>query len=589
MNFYSETCSKEFSPNCFLATDIQIREQLDGTNVLDADEVNEWWTFNDPISWAKFEFDWDPRWYQVEPLRCTARKKVLRCGRQIGKTEILSLLGLFYPATRPNFRTVILCPYQDQVDIIFTRIRGFIQRSDTLSNPEFRIHDKMNPHTIEFYHPEGNSSLIGVTTGIRTGQKGDKTRGQTPSMLIVDEGDMLDDQTLESILASLTGTGAIAQMVVSFTPTGKRGLVYRWTTNKKMDFKEFHFTSKVSPNWTPELELFYRESYSQAGYGREFDAEFGEMEVSLFQHKHIELSLQDYDIKKAPPEKGEIYCFGVDWNRKGIGVHIVVVGYKPETGQFRVAHKEIIDAGDFTQLTAVNRLAELNKIWDPDFIYVDTGYGDTQIETLKVLGMGDPGSRLHRKVVGVDFGSKVVVRDPLTKDFVKKPVKPFMVDLCVRRVESGVCVFPKTEDTQFGLVGQLRRFTVVRYGREGQPVFTDDTEHTAIAWMLGVYGILMEMSDIAKVPVSTRVVMTGQLGQVVTREGMSAKIKAQKEQQKRLEPQPRTLGLTQSKKDREFDQFLLSFGKPGAKRSPERTSAGSRSTWEHSRKGRRGW
>ena len=522
-------------------------------------------------------------------MRCTARKKILRCGRQIGKTEILAILSLFFPANQANFRTVVLCPYQDQVDIICRRILNFIQRSEALSDPSFRIRDKMNPHEIEFYHNDGNSSILGITTGIRTGQKGDKSRGQTPSMLVVDEGDMLDDPTLESILASLTGTGPIAQMVVSFTPTGKRGMVHRWTTNKSMDFKEFHFRSAVSPNWTPELELFYRDSYSSAGYSREFDAEFGEMAVSLFKHRFLENSMEEYDVRKAGPEAGEIYSFGVDWNRKGIGVHIVVVGYRPETGKFRMAHKEIIDAGEFTQLTAVKRIAEMNKSWKPEFIYVDTGYGDTQIETLKVYGMDDPQNRLHRKVVGVDFGSKVLVRDPLTQEFVKKPVKPFMVDLCVRRVESGVCIFPRSEDTQFGLVGQLRRFTVVRYGREGQPVFTDDAEHTAIAWMLGVYGILMEMSDIVKVPISTKVLRVGRMGEVLTPDAETARKKEHDEQHKRLTPDaPRSLPFDKSRQEREFEQFLSSFGK-GRPRNVQRAPSGSRASWRTDRKGRSAW
>lgn len=472
-------------------------------------------------------------------------------GRQIGKTEILSILALYNACTKPNFRVVILCPYQDQVDLVFERLRNFIQRSDLLSDKTFKTQDKMNPHFIKFYHPEGSSSIIGITAGVRTGQKGDKARGQTPNLLIIDESDMLDDQTLEAVLAMLTGGGENVQLVISSTPTGRHGNYRKWCLNKTMDFKEFYFPSKVSPNWTPEIELFYRESYSENAYAHEFDAEFGEMDVGVFQHKFVEASLDTYSLVNATPQPGELYSMGVDWNRKGKGVHIIITGYCPETQMFRTAYKDIVDANEFVQHKAIQRVAALNAIWQPDFIYVDHGDGDTQIEALQLYGMAKPATRLHRIVKGIDFGSKVVVRDPLTKAFVKKPVKPFMVDLCVRRVESMMCIFPRGEDVTNGLVGQMRDYTVVRYGRDGQKIYKDEGEHTLIAWMLSIYAIIMELSDIAKVDHTNRVAHVGPLGQPGATNDLLTAHQARefRERSKRLSPQGRT-GLSPEAKAR---------------------------------------
>jgi replicative DNA helicase len=536
---YKEQANCEFSPNCYLTSDIQLRHE-EGLDDLEEADQAQFQILHDPISWALWELEWSPRWYQIAPMRCSARKKIFRMGRQIGKTEILAILALYHVATKPNFRVVVLCPYQDQVDLIFERIRNFIQRSELLSDREFKIRDKMNPHEIVFYHPEGRSSMIGITAGVRTGQKGDKARGQTPNLLIIDEADMLDDETLEAILAMLTGVGEVAQMVVSSTPTGRRGLYFKWCTNKRMDFKEFYFPSKVSPNWTPEIELFYRESYSENGYAHEFDAEFGEMEVGVFQHTFIESSLKVYSVLNTNPTPGELYSMGVDWNRKGKGVHIIVTGYNPVSQEFRVALKEIVDPSEFVQLKAIRRVADLNEKWDPEFIYVDHGDGDTQIEALQMYGLQHPESRLHRKVVPVDFGSKVVVRDPLTKGFVKKHVKPFMVDLCVRRMEMGMCTLPRSEDNSNGLVGQMRDYTVVRYGRDGQKIYKDEGEHTLVAWMLSIYGVIMELSDIAKVTHDTTVVHVGPLGHSESLPLIDQQeMRKFREKQKRVSPQSR--------------------------------------------------
>lgn len=557
---YHETAQDEFAPVCALTSDIQIRS-TDGFDRLSEQDQAEYQIYNDSITWALWELDWKPRWYQVAPLRCSARKKVFRMGRQIGKTEILAILALYNIATKANFRVVILCPYQDQVDLIFERLRNFMLKSELLSDPGFRIRDKMNPHEIVFQHEGGRSSVIGITAGIRTGQKGDKARGQTPDLLIIDEADMIDDESLEAILAMLTGRGDGAQMVISSTPTGRRGLYHKWCTNKKMDFKEFYFPSKVSPHWTPEMELFYRESYSENGYAHEFLADFGEMEVGVFQHRFIEESLQVYSVRDTRPQPGMIHSMGVDWNRRGKGVHIIITAYNPVSQDFKVVLKDIVDASEFVQIKAIRRIADLNNIWKPEYIYVDHGDGDTQIEALKTYGMEHPDTGLHRKLVGVDFGSKVVVRDPLTHGFVKKPVKPFMVDLCVRRVEMGMCIMPKSEDNKNGLVGQMRDYTVIRYGRDGQKIYKDEDEHTLIAWMLSIYGIIMELSDIAKVNHATKVAHTGPLGHP---EGLDLvanhEVREFRDKKKRLEPQSRKI-VTDSMKERVAPLLLNPSGK----------------------------
>jgi replicative DNA helicase len=597
LKFYEGNCDREFSPDCKLTTDIQAREKKEIFDHLTEDEQLQFWYMEDPIAWAKVELDWDPRWYQIEPLRCSAKKKVFRMGRQIGKTEILAILALFDLITKPNSWIVILCPYQDQVDLVFKRLRAFIQKSEVLSNPDFKVRDKMNPHEIEYAHPEGNSWVLGMTAGVRTGQQGNKFRGQTPTLLIIDEADMLDDMTLESVLASLTGAGPIARMVVSSTPTGRRGMYWKYCTNKRLDFREFHYTSMVSPYWTPELELFYRETYSENGFAHEFLAEFGEMEVGVFQHKYIEASLQDYSLAGAVPRAGEMYSMGVDWNRKGIGVHIIISGFDFTTSKFRVSCKRIVDANEFTQHRAIQEIVKLNEIWNPEYIYVDEGDGTTQVEALHLWGMQHPNTRLHRKVKGVDFGSKTLIRDPLTKQFVKKATKPLVVDLCARQVERLNCILPKGEDTQNGLVGQMREFAIIRYGREGQPVYADDKEHTLIAWMLSVYAVVIELTDIARVKGSSKIAFTGPLGQGQSDLIAAHKIREFRERKRKLTPLPRTFdtGYTRSKLNQgsmsdfigmHADSLMRGFRKRAGHMSDSRSGHMGRPTWDRSRTNR---
>lgn len=44
--------------------------------------------------------------------------------------------------------------------------------------------------------------------------------------------------------------------------------------------------------------------------------------------------------------------------------------------KFRVAKRYEIPRGEFTFDNAVNKLIEIDEIWDPNFFYIDAGYGE---------------------------------------------------------------------------------------------------------------------------------------------------------------------------------------------------------------------
>lgn len=494
-------------PMCRLGADVAggIQDQTGALSSLTPDEQTLMQVYRDPVLWAKLEFGWEAYWYQSGAIRCSSQRKLYRYGRRTGKTASLIVEILWCAWTKPNkkpneaYNVLIVCPYDKQVTLIFDRLREMIGKSRRVSDSVVR--DTANPQRIEL---SNGAIILGVSAGVRSGGNADQVRGQDGDLIVLDEAAMLDDKSIESILAILT-TDPNCRIIASGTPTGTRNQFYIWSTNKVLGYREFHFTSRVAPSWSAEVEMFYRQTYSATGFAQEFMAEFGEEEAGVFQQKYIDASVTKYDLSDCLHEARNLYCMGVDWNSVGHGTHIIVQEYDTTSNMFRVVAKEVVETSEFTQDTAINRILYLDSIWHCNYIYVDVGFGGHQIETLRRIGMSMPGSNLAQKLKPVDFGSKTEIKDPRTQQAIKKYTKPLIVDLAARRLESYQCILPTSEDYQIGLVGQIRAFKVENYGRDGRPVYSSENDHTLVAWMLTIFGLIMEYTDLAKTAVTSRV------------------------------------------------------------------------------------
>ncbi len=129
----------------------------------------------DPVLWAKTFVrvsdpktkktgPWIARNYQAEMLRDNSLRKVYRCGRRTGKTEVMVIEGMHKVFTRKNFRALYVTPYENQVNLIFMRMREIIQESPLLKDEVVRM--KNSPYMIEF---KNGSSIMGFTTGASSG------------------------------------------------------------------------------------------------------------------------------------------------------------------------------------------------------------------------------------------------------------------------------------------------------------------------------------------------------------------------------------------------------------------------------------
>lgn len=254
----------------------------------------------DPVLWAKAFVrtnnpktkklePWTARDYQVEMLRDPGTRVVYRLGRRCGKTDCMIIGGLHKAFTNQHFRILYITPYENQVNLIFMRMRELIHDSPLLKNEVLKM--KNSPYTIEF---KNGSMILGFTTGASSGSGAASVRGQRADWIYLDEIDYMGNNDYSTV-AAIAGERADIGITASSTPTGKRGVFYQMCTDKRpngMGFHEHYHPSMDNPNWCQAMEDQFRAELSESQYDHEILAIFGTEESGVFNKEKVDAAMR---------------------------------------------------------------------------------------------------------------------------------------------------------------------------------------------------------------------------------------------------------------------------------------------------------
>lgn len=507
-------------------------------NIKDSDQEKFKRLIEDPVLWA-YVFvkirdkntgkvvPWVPRKYQADALRDKAIKKVLRWGRRCGKTES-QIIKIFHKClTKPQQRVIIVTPFEHQIRAIYTRMNEILQDSDYLKAEV--VSNTKSPYKITF---SNGSSIFMFTAGTKTGNGAASIRGQRADLIYIDEADYLRDDEIEAVVSIAIERPDI-EIILTSTPTGKRAFFYRACTNKEMGYKEFYTPSTAIPTWNEQMEREFRAMFTEVAYQHEVLAEFGDEVTGVFNKDRIDEAIgyehyyyteldslqkkyiKDNNIKaidlryslhkKAPYA---LRIIGVDWDKYNEVSTIVVTEYDEKWDKFKVVYRSDIPKSEFSLDNAVKLIVELNEIYNPAYIYCDRGFGEYQIETLRLYGKEHPETGLDKKVKGFHFSENIDIIDPVTKQPSKKQLKYFMVDQTSILFDRNRIMLSPYDEV---LYRQLINYCVVKISNSGKPIFTNVDEHALDAFMLTIVGFTLEfpnITDIIEKPVSKTVVKT---------------------------------------------------------------------------------
>lgn len=527
---------------------------------------------DNPILWAKVYLDWEARDYQFAIVTegKKSKKLVLRLGRRLGKTDSMCVLILWFAYTQYNkgpnnqYDIIIATPYETQIDLIFKRLHQLIEQSPLLMSVISRdVH-----HNLCFNINGVTSNILGLTAGANNSSGGaNSSRGQRADLLVLDECDYIGSNQITNILNIRNEAPERIRLLCASTPSGKHEEYYRWCqdASKKYfptddDIKNNKFSGyetiekpigegngwtevyapsnvnkellKINPDTLQTYLEDIREELSEMRYAQEVMAEFGEEELGVYQKKFIQAAIAEGErlkyeyITKWSKEDRESYLkrtqgqnirmLGVDWDKYSAATNMVCMEFdrfhQDADGRivplFKVLFRAEIARAEFTYVNAMNKIIELNDEYKFDWIAIDRGYGEVQLEMLHKYGEEHPETGLADKVVGYQFSQKIEVTDPYTRKKDQKHIKPFMVNNSVNLFEKYKIVLDPKDKT---LIGQLEEYRVKSISASGLPVYTDENEHAIDSMNLALLIFEQKYGALLKKVFSIKTVFIGTL------------------------------------------------------------------------------
>ena len=466
----------------------------------------------DPYYWAEKNIDifqkdsekrlFSYRWYQDIQIKCSSSKKAVRCGRRTGKSYGLSLDIFERMMNNPNYQVLVVTPFLSQAKELADTVRKLIRAV----NPELGDWDSIVARSVTSPYQEirftNGSTFKAFTAG---NDNANAVRGQGAHLIVIDEADFLSQEAFDSIMAILMDKPN-TEIICTSTPMGEN-IMFKLSNSK--DYKEFHFPSFVIPHYNDDMDQANRENLSINGYLQEIMALYSLDDRAVFQPDFINnavntnVSVPIYDVLSN--RDNYIVSLGCDWNADRVGTRICVLAYSKSEGKMFIANMSNVRKEGWTQVAAIEKIVDINRQYRPDYIYVDEGFGEANVQQLKLIALesygkvpvNHPDLKLS-EIVPINFASTLELKDAITGEIRKKYFKNFIVETTKRALEKGVLAL--ADPVCESVIAQMRGYMIKSRIVGGREVYEPKTkelgDHDLDAFMLALCAIHMNEESI---------------------------------------------------------------------------------------------
>ena len=433
---------------------------------------------------------------------CSASKKAIRCGRRSGKSYGLGIDISNRLVQNSNYQILVVTPFLSQAKELTNVVKKILRSlGDTIGTWDELVERSVTSPYQEIQMKNG-STFKAFTAG---NDNANAVRGQGAHLIIIDEADFLTQEAFDSITAILMDKPN-TEIICTSTPMGE-GLLYKFANSK--DYKEFHFPSFCIPHYNDDMDREFRNSLSMMAYIQEIMAEFGLSDNSVFDTDLVNRSttigtsesLHDVIVNRDR----YIVSLGCDWNADKVGTRICVIAYDKIEHKVIIANLSNVRREGWTQVAAVDKIVELNRLYVPDYLYVDEGFGEANVQQLKLIAVNlfgkvptnHPDLRL-RNVTPVNFSSTLELRDVMTGEIRKKYFKNFIVETTKRALETGLLAFK--DPISAPIVEQMKNYVVKSRAANGREVYEAKNheigDHDLDAFMIALAGLQLNEDSI---------------------------------------------------------------------------------------------
>lgn len=357
----------------------------------------------EPITESPFRANYVQR--QVLSAVNQHRRIAVRVSRQTGKTYALTVICLWAVMTRSKRRVVVITPDRAKGEVIFKNIDMFLEANPAMKSALVRSYAG-NPYTGREF--SNGSVIYGFTAGSSSNRKASSVRGQGGDVIIIDEAAYLNDEDWIAIEPIIQGGlyRSDALTVVSSTPNPDMhgGVFYDIFTKPQLAdvWHRIHVPITENPDFAHLVDKYRAACPSELVWTTEYLADFPDQaSQSLMRRSQVQAAGRKYHYNLHQVANGP-RAIGVDWDKYDAGVNIVVVRYDLQDEYYQVMYREEMPPEDTLLMKAVRRVLQIQDVISADYVVVDRGYGEMQLEVLRTeMAMRSVGGA--NKVIGYSF------------------------------------------------------------------------------------------------------------------------------------------------------------------------------------------
>ena len=278
---------------------------------------------------------------------------VLRSGRQVGKSTVISLKAGEYAIKNPKKTILVIASVERQARLLFDKILNFLYENHKKLIK--RGKDRPTKHKIVLT----NGSVIHC---LPTGLDGYGIRGYTIDLLIADEAAFIPEEVWTAVTPMLAVTRG--NIILLSTPCGREGYFYRAFQDD--NFSTFHVSSEECPRKDEHFLAQEKKRMTKLQYAQEY---LGEFIDELKQFFPTDLIKQCMVLQRKGTVPGDYYM-GVD-----------VAGFGEDESTYEVLklknNKLFHVESKVTKKTylkeVANMILDLEKLYGLRKIYIDDG------------------------------------------------------------------------------------------------------------------------------------------------------------------------------------------------------------------------
>ena len=326
----------------------------------------------------------------------------LRCGRQSGKSEVVSQKAVDFAADNVGVTVLIIAAAQRQSGLLFEKVNAKIQ-------VDSRVDYSEKPTMTKALLSNGSKIYC-----VPAGRTGYSIRGFTIDMLIADEAAYIPEAVwvaVEPMIAVSRSQRGFGHIVLLSTPAGKGGYFYDSFTDK--DFRSWHVPITMCRRISKSFVARKRKTLSKLQFAQEYLAEFIDEYQQLFSTQLLKRQMTFIDWSLKEKVSGSSFYLGVDVARYGGDENAFVICEL--TGKkLKVVKCHTTDR--VSTVDTIGRIIEFDRIYGFKKIFIDDagvggGVTDVLIERLgrRVLGLNNASRRF--KMGGEDKKKGILKED----------------------------------------------------------------------------------------------------------------------------------------------------------------------------------